>query len=210
MNTLEQLIAMTNRYYQRGWTPATSSNFSIRSPSPNSNIIQITRSGRHKGTLTQQDFMRIKTTGEAIDDGRPSAATDLHLLVYQEQVKIHAVLHTHSPAATVLSMAHTQDALEFNNYEIAKAFPEIETHKTPIKLYIYDNDQDIPALATRIKPQLHNLPIPGFIIRGHGVYTWGETLVDAERHLEAIEYLLSCEILRRQIANNTNELFQSK
>lgn len=143
--------------------------------------------------------MQIKLTGEAIDEGLPSAETDLHLLVYEKQARIHAVLHTHSPAATVLSMVHTKDFIEFSNYEIAKAFPGVNTHQTSIKLYIYDNDQDIQALATRIRPQLNSLPIPGFLIRGHGLYSWGETLADADRHLEAIEYLLSCEILRRQI-----------
>lgn len=200
METIEQLITLTNRYYQRGWTPATSSNFSIRTRRQHSDVVQITRSGRHKGSLKPHDFMRLHTTSELIDDGTPSAETGLHLLIYNQYPKINAVLHTHSPAATVLSMVHSNDGITLSDYEILKAFPGITTHQTPSSLHIFENAQDIPALAELIKPNLTNLTIPGFLIRGHGLYTWGETLQDADRHLEAIEYLLECEILRRQIS----------
>ena len=36
-------------------------------------------------------------------------------------------------------------------------------------------------------------PIHGFLIQKHGLYTWGDSLADARRHLEAIEFLMECE-----------------
>ncbi|MCB0370419.1 MAG: class II aldolase/adducin family protein [Bdellovibrionales bacterium] len=29
----------------------------------------------------------------------------------------------------------------------------------------------------------------GFIIKNHGIYCWGKTLEDAQKHLEAFEYI---------------------
>ena len=29
-----------------------------------------------------------------------------------------------------------------------------------------------------------------FLLRAHGLYTWGETLAEAERHVEILEFLL--------------------
>ena len=196
MDTIEQLTKLTNNYYLRGWTPATSSNFSLRN---NRDIVQITRSGKHKGRLTPQDFMRMHPNGELIDEGKPSAETGLHLMLYQFDPEIKAVLHTHSPKATVLSMLETEDHITFNDYEILKAFPGIEDHQTSASLPLYANSQDIPALVEQIKPQLANMQLPGFLIKGHGIYAWGDSLADADRHLEALEYLIECEMIRRQL-----------
>ena len=196
MDTVEQLIRLTKSYHQRGWTPATSSNFSIRS---SLDTLLITRSGRHKGMLQQPDFMKMTVSGDIIDQGQPSAETGLHLMLYQAAPKVQAVLHTHSAKATTLSMIHESEHLLFSDYEILKAFPDIDTHATAIELKIFNNSQDIPQLVEQITPSLESLQLPAFLIRGHGIYAWGESLADADRHLEAIEYLIECDILRRQL-----------
>lgn len=197
MDTVQHLIHLTQGYYSRGWTPATSSNFSIRTQP---DVIHITRSGKHKGRLQPQDFMQIKTSGELIDKGKPSAETGLHLLLYQKYQQTNAVLHTHSPKATLLSMVLQQDRISFADYEIAKAFTGVTSHDVPMDLLIFDNSQDIDALAQRIAGHLDSMTMPAFLIRGHGIYTWGNSLEDADRHLEAIEFLLECETMRRQMS----------
>lgn len=195
MDNIDLLIELTQSYYQRGWTPATSSNFSIRNPDQ---TVAITRSGQHKGKLSPQNFMKISTTGELIDTGTPSAETQLHLLVYQTFPESTAVLHTHSANATVLSQLEP-DHISLSNYEILKAFPGIQTHDISCHLVVYQNSQNIAALANMISKDLQTLQLPGFLIQGHGLYTWGESLEAADRHLEALEFLIECEILRRQI-----------
>lgn len=200
MDTIENLIDITRSYHLRGWTPATSSNFSIRAVTSTPDVVHITRSGQNKGNLTPKGFIDIQSDGTPIESGVPSAETALHLMIYQQFPNIGAVLHTHSPTATVLSMAPTTTQLEFRNYEILKAFPDIDSHEAEIFIPIYDNDQDIPSLAETIKADLPKMSVPGFLIRGHGLYTWGTRLRDADRHLEALEFLLNCDILRRQIS----------
>ena len=41
-------------------------------------------------------------------------------------------------------------------------------------------------------------PLAAYLIDGHGIYTWGRDMPEARRHLEALEFLLGCELdLRR-------------
>jgi methylthioribulose-1-phosphate dehydratase len=76
-----------------------------------------------------------------------------------------------------------------------KAFPGIATHETRVSLPIYENSQDIAALAALVARQLSaGAQVPAYLIRGHGVYTWGRSLEEAERVTEALEHLLLCEI----------------
>ncbi|MCO1980156.1 methylthioribulose-1-phosphate dehydratase, partial [Pseudomonas aeruginosa] len=35
---------------------------------------------------------------------------------------------------------------------------------------------------------------PGYLIRGHGLYTWGARMSDALRQVEAFEFLFECEL----------------
>ena len=50
---------------------------------------------------------------------------------------------------------------------------------------------DIPALAGRVEKVLEQWPaIHGFLLRGHGLYTWGDDLSQARRHVEIFEFLL--------------------
>jgi methylthioribulose-1-phosphate dehydratase len=39
----------------------------------------------------------------------------------------------------------------------------------------------------------------GYIIRGHGVYAWGPDVPTALARLEALEFLLACELERTRL-----------
>jgi methylthioribulose-1-phosphate dehydratase len=63
---------------------------------------------------------------------------------------------------------------------------------------VFDNDQDIARLAQKVDACLQDLDeLPGYLIRGHGFYTWGDSLQDALRHVEAFEFLFACELRLR-------------
>ena len=40
---------------------------------------------------------------------------------------------------------------------------------------------------------------PGYLIRGHGLYTWGRDVAEALRHLEAFDFLFTCELEHRRL-----------
>ena len=55
---------------------------------------------------------------------------------------------------------------------------------------VVDNDQDMTRLAVRVRGLLAQHPAAhAFLLRRHGLYTWGDTLADAERHVEILEFL---------------------
>ncbi len=181
--------------YDRGWLPATGGNLSARL---SAEVCAITESGRNKGALTIDDFLRVDLAGNPLEAGRCSSAeTLLHTLVYRLDAEVGAVLHTHSTAATVLSRS-VGDHVLLTGYELLKAFRGVTTHETTLAVPVLDNDQDIPRLAARVEPLLGGgEPLFGFLIRGHGLYAWGADVAEALRHLEAFEFLFQCELYER-------------
>ena len=184
-----ELIAAGQFFHARGWVPATSSNFSARLGAEE---MLITSSGQHKGRLDEQGFLRADLHGNALDAGkRPSAETGLHTVMYRRDPALSCVLHTHSVNATVLSMRLNQ--VVFDGYEVQKAFPGVTTHESRVVIPVFPNSQDIPALAAVVDAYLDANPqTVGYLIRGHGLYTWGVTVTDTQRHIEALEFLFEC------------------
>ena len=190
----QALAEAGQRMDSRFWVPGSSGNLSARL---DESRIAITRSGVHKGRLVPRtDIIAVDYAGRPLLEGqKPSAETLLHCQLYRLHESIGAVLHGHSVAATVLSRS---GPVVFSNYEILKAFG-FDTHDLNVALPVYDNNQNIAALAAQIEPDLRDqLPI-GYVIAGHGVYAWGTNIEHAYWRLEALEFLLSCELEQRQM-----------
>jgi methylthioribulose-1-phosphate dehydratase len=181
------LIAAGQRIWQQGWCPATSSNFSQRLDDAR---CAITVSGRDKGNLQPADIMQVDMAGQALDGKKPSAETLLHTQLYRRDADIGAVLHTHSVKATLVSM-DAPTVVELSGLELLKAFAGNSSHQVTLRIPVFDNTQDIAALATEVERwmQQHGTG-HAYLIRGHGLYTWGRDLPETLRHLEALEFLL--------------------
>jgi len=181
----------------RGWTPATSSNFSVRL---SSDWFLISESGVDKELFSPEHLLKVALDGRGVagETRRRSAETLLHAEVYRWD-EAGAVLHTHSANATVSSRLFARaGGLTLQGYELLKAFPNIEGHDARIRLPIFENSQDMALLSGKVGAWLREereAPrAPGFLLAGHGLYAWGKTLRDAKRHLEAFETLLECEL----------------
>jgi methylthioribulose-1-phosphate dehydratase len=192
-----ELIATGRFFFERGWVPATAGNFSARLDERH---MAVTVSGRHKGELTEDGLLVVDLDGNVISEGkRPSAETFLHIIMYRRSPQIGAVLHTHSVNATVLSRI-SPDGLMLEDYEVLKALPGIDTHQTRLKVPVFANDQDIRQLAARVDDVMNRDPgIAGYLIEGHGLYTWGRDVAAARRHMEAFEFLFECEMTMRRL-----------
>jgi methylthioribulose-1-phosphate dehydratase len=192
------LVEAGRRMDARNWVPGSAGNLSARLDDES---IAITRSGVHKGRLQLSDIIEVSLDGIAAEAGRkPSAETLLHCQLYRLFPQIGAVLHGHSVAATVLSMA---GGITFSGYEIIKAFG-FPDHDVDVALPIFENDQDIARLAKVTEPALLAEPPIGYVIRGHGLYAWGTSVEHAFWRLEALEFLLECELQRKQIHEPVN------
>jgi len=189
-----ELIAAGRFLFERGWVPATSGNFSARL---SDGRLALTVSGRHKGRLTPADILLADADGRSLDERRPSAETALHLQIYRRFPDARAVLHPHSVNATLLSRLG-RDELVLEDYELLKAFPGVDTHECRLRVPIFPNDQDVGRLAAAADAWMQaNGPVHGYLIAGHGFYTWGASVADALRHVEAFEFLFECEMRLR-------------
>jgi len=175
----------------KGWVPATSGNFSVRLPD---GTLAITVSGKHKGRLQIEDIMLIDAEANALDGKKPSAETLLHTSLYRRFPAVGCVLHPHGLNAVLVSRLFESDIV-LEDYELLKAFKGITTHQSRLVVPIFANDQDIPRLAAEVERYLDRHPdCQAYVIAGHGFYTWGETVAETLRYIEALDYLFDCEL----------------
>jgi methylthioribulose-1-phosphate dehydratase len=201
IQTAQELAQTAQASYQRGWSPATSTNFSTRLPE--ANRFAISRSGIDKSICQPSDILQVDERGVTQPgfEGRPSAETPLHIALYRYSAHIGAVVHTHSIASTLLSLEWApQGKITFSNLEILKGFQGTTTHETSHDLPIFPNSQDMEALGKEVITYLEQQTAPqfGLLIEGHGLYAWGADLAEAKRHCEAYEFLLSCLLVKGQ------------
>ncbi len=190
----DQITAAGRKLGALGLTPATSSNFSMRLDDTH---VAVTVSGRDKGALTADDVMVVDMDGRAVgSSARPSAEALLHTQIYRQFADANAVLHTHSRTQTVASRLFAPaGSVWLEGYELIKAIAGHSTHETAIDLPVFPNTQDMTELAARVDCWIRaDKPLYGYLIDGHGIYTWGRDMAEAERHIEAFEFLLGCEL----------------
>lgn len=187
------LIDTAALLYQRGWAFGTSGNYSVVVQADPRRLL-VTASGRDKRALTPADFVLIDADGRVIEPAaaKPSAETMLHV-VLAARPGIGSVLHTHSVWNTLLSDRHfTRGSLTIAGYEMLKGLAGITTHESSVDIPIFDNTQDIDALSLDVRARFGDgpsAPPHAFLIRGHGLYTWGRDLAEARRHVEILEFL---------------------
>jgi methylthioribulose-1-phosphate dehydratase len=186
----DDLIKVGQRFDARGWVLGTSGNFSAvagRDPLR----LAITRSGTHKGALTRDDILEYGDGRVLAGTGSSSAETLLHVEIVARR-GAGSVLHTHSIWSTLLSHRYADlGGLAIKGFEMLKGLSGVTTHEHREWLPILENDQDMPRLAAAAARALDDHPdCHGFLLRRHGLYTWGATVADAARHVEILEFLL--------------------
>ena len=196
----EYLVEVGREFHRRGWALGTSGNFSAVI-GHNPLRLAITASSVDKGRLTSDQILEVDADGSVLKgaQGKPSAETLLHIAVVG-CLGAGAVLHTHSVWSTVLSDYHAgRGGFFIEGYEMLKGLGGVVTHEHREWIPILENSQDMKLLAAETNRTLQENPqVHGFLIRRHGLYTWGKDLVEAARHVEILEFLLE-SVGRRQM-----------
>jgi methylthioribulose-1-phosphate dehydratase len=193
LQSLAESLCHTARWcYTRGWVPATSGNFSVRQ---NGRIL-VTASGLDKGTLTPAGLIEIDLEGRMVGGvGKPSAETGLHLVLYKARPAAGAILHVHTVWNTLLSGLHAASGhVAIGGYELLKGLSSVDTHLYVEQVPILRNSQNYAELTAQLAAALKQYPdAHGVLLSRHGLYTWGESVAEARRHLEALEFLFEVE-----------------
>ncbi|MHB1440042.1 MAG: methylthioribulose 1-phosphate dehydratase [Cuniculiplasma sp.] len=196
----EKIIKMGNQFYSRGWLYATSGNLSsVINMDPVQLVI--TASGVNKGDMSVSDIIEVDSQGNGINtELKPSAETLLHLTVVRE-TGAKAVIHTHSIWATILSRKFSgKGYMKISGYEMLKGLDSVKTHEAEEIIPIFENSQNMTFLSGKIGNYLATNPaVHGFLLSGHGLYTWGKSMESAARNLEALEFML--EIKGRSLSS---------
>ena len=192
---LKKLASLVRSMNTQGHNPATSGNYSLRSKD-NPDIAFISESGIDKSKFTEENFLPLyhasRVMHEAyVNSGRKSSdETDIHLTIYQV-TKANCVLHSHMIESLLFAdLFPGKEFATIKGLELLKAFKGVKTHDLEIHIPVFDNTQDIRALAEIVKPSILKDPLNyGLLLRGHGIYVWGNTIEEARRHLEVFEYI---------------------
>lgn len=204
------LVSVARGFYARGWLMGTSGNLSAvveREPLK----LAITASGVDKGELRTEQILLVDENVRVLNGSRnapgfisgpesrhradftdkPSDETLLHVRIVQQR-GAGAVLHTHSIWNTIFSDLHANErGVKIEGYEMLKGLAGVRTHDHSEWLPIVENSQDMRALAESISKTLNeHKSAHGFLIRLHGLYSWGDDLAQAKRHVEILEFLL--------------------
>ena len=186
------LAEIAKGFHARGWLLGTSGNLSAvvqREPLQ----LAMSPSGVDKGQLRADQVLAIDENARIVSPhgGKPSDESLLHIRIVKER-GAGAVLHTHSIWNTILSDLYASEGgVTIEGYEMLKGLQGVRTHEHAEWLPIVENSQDMPALADAIGKTLNEQKeAHGFLLRRHGLYSWGETLAQAKRHIEILEFLL--------------------
>lgn len=196
--TAKILAACGREFYRRGWVLGTSGNFSFIETEPLR--VCITASGNDKGVLDETHFLEIDESENVLKGiGKPSAETQIHLAIYKLFPETRSILHTHSIWGTILSDKYfANGAIEIEGYEMLKGLSGVKTHEHKESVPIVENSQNYDELSETIREVLAKNPnAHGIYLRRHGLYTWGESVAEAKRHIEIFEFLF--EVLGRSL-----------
>lgn len=190
------VAAVSRELHGRGWMPGTAGNISVRT----GESAVITGSGLAKGELGPGDMVTVRVADDAAVAGirRPSAETAIHTAVYRA-TPAGAVVHVHSPAATVLATRvgtrHADTHLRISGYELIKGLAGGSAAE--ITVPVFANHAEVPRIGAEVERYLRENPDapPVLAIAGHGITTWGADLAQARDRAECLEAL--CELVER-------------
>jgi methylthioribulose-1-phosphate dehydratase len=209
--SIAALRAIGREFHSRSWSLGTSSNYSVVASRDPLELL-ITASGKDKSALGENDFVRVDAKGQLLGGGagrKSSAETLLHCVIADLIPSVGAVLHTHSVWSTILSRADLgRGSLRIEGYEMLKGLDGIATHDTFEEVPIFANHQDMTVLAAQIRERFATAdwsdpkrpPVHGFLLSGHGLYTWGRDLAEARRQIEIFEFLFEVVARSRMLA----------
>lgn len=176
--------AMQNYYgwlRQFGYNDSHSGNISARV----GDVFWITPTGACADTLRAEDFISCPIWG-GITEGASGDAR-LHQAVYRRNSRAVAVVHSHCPHAVALTLGGNDFVPP--DFEGQLYFPRVPVLTVPYEAYFEQAAERVAELLVA-----HRI----CIVRGHGVYAWGESLDQAYKWTCSLELSAKTAFIARQ------------
>ncbi|SKB15494.1 Methylthioribulose-1-phosphate dehydratase [Planktothrix sp. PCC 11201] len=200
----QSLIYASCQFHQLGWMAGTAGNLSAKMPD---NSFWITASGKQKGKLVTEDFVRMSLTGEILENpnpnNKPSAETSIHQAIYSLFPEANACYHVHSVEAKLVSNFINHEQLLLPPIEMLKGLG-IWQENPKVYLPVFENYLEVPRIAEAIVQRFKQTSpnVPALLIRNHGVTVWADSPEAAENHIELVEYIFRYIVAARQAGLN--------
>mgnify|MGYP005772616871 FL=1 len=102
VGTKKDIIYWSKRLYQKGLSPATSGNISVRTKDG----ILISSSGVCLNDMSEDDIVLIDFDGNLLQGNKkPSSEKFLHTQIYDLREDVNAIIHSHCPYITAFACA---------------------------------------------------------------------------------------------------------
>jgi L-fuculose-phosphate aldolase len=181
MTVRQQLVEHYRWLRQYGLNDSHSGNASVRV----GDLVWITPTGSCADTLAVNELICFD-----LNDAPPAGASQdapLHRSIYRNNPQARAVLHSHCPHAIALTM--NGDDYVPVDFEGQLYFPRVPVVSIAHGDYFAESPGRIGSLLSQY---------PVAIVRGHGVYTWGETVNQAYKWSCSLELSARTGWLARQ------------
>jgi len=170
----KKIVSALKKQNKIGFNLGSEGNISVR----NSEKIFITSSGCNVSDLSEKDICVIESNGRVINKKKPSSEIKLHLIIYNSRKNINAIVHSHSPWASIISCLRKE--IPSFHYMVAE-FGGKNIRCADYAKFGTDN------LAKKVFNAINNRK--GCLISNHGQITIGESLDEALILSEALEKL---------------------
>lgn len=194
-----ELVAAAEYFYQQGLMLGTAGNLSARLPDGS---FWITASGKTKGNLTLEDFVKVHPDGriEAIPTLKPSAETAIHQTLYTQFPNAQACYHVHSVEANLVSRFVDAETLLLPPLEMQKGLG-VWSENPHCAIAVFPNHLKVQQIAIDIQQRFQANPpqITALLIRDHGLTVWADSTASARNFVELLEYIFRYMVLARQI-----------
>lgn len=174
-DTVQELLAVCHRMYDKGFVTATDGNVSVRLANES---FLVTATAVCKGYATEDDLVVVNNRGEVVaGEGKASTELAMHLLIYQKRSDVRGVVHGHPTYATGFATAR----IPLNEC----LFPEVIVGlgSVPLARYATPSTEEV---VQAIAPFVSNAD--AVLLANHGVVAYGGTLSEAYFKLEKVEH----------------------
>ncbi len=180
-NEIKNAVWVAHSLFERGKASGSSANMSFKTDEH----IYITGSGTCFGTLEEDDFSVLNLKGEWVSGLKPSKELPLHLMMYEKDSSIKAVLHTHSFYSTLWSCLEHTNLIDC----VPEYTPYLKMKLGTVGMVDYGKPGS-EDLFQAFKKVINNSD--GFLLANHGPIVGGKTVLEAFYILEELEE--SCKI----------------